>query len=62
MRTNTEPVIPQNLDDATLPRMAGIIRVSHPNQLFPKLRENDHAPVHRRELLACDLMGRCAIL
>ena len=62
MRADTEPVIPQNLNDAALPGPPWIVCLSHPNQLFPKLRENDHAPVHRRELLACDLMGRCAIL
>ena len=62
MRTDTEPVIPQNLDDATLSGMARIIRVGHPHQLFPKLRENGHAPVHGRELLPRNLVGRCAVL
>ena len=61
MRTNTESVILQNFDDTALSDMARIVRVRHPRQFFPKLREYGHASVNRGELFPRDLVGGCAV-
>lgn len=61
MLTDAKLMIAENFDNAAIPGLPGIVRIGHPRQFYPKLRENGQTSVHRCQLLTRDLMSRRTI-
>ena len=62
MRPYAKCVVPQHLNNATFPSLAGILCLGQSHEFDFELRKNFHPSVNGSQLFARELVGRCAIL